>query len=100
MGMKKDGKYVLWGKLILIWNILAVQKERDRLGRQRNHNNYGMANIKTNSCINGDLDEDDLSVMALLRAEKTAQEVWLDEFFLGGFKYSPIVFSILVDKFI
>jgi hypothetical protein len=34
-----------------------------------------MANIKTNSCINGDLDEDDLSVMALLRAEKTAQEV-------------------------
>jgi hypothetical protein len=36
-----------------------------------------MGNIKTNLCINGDLDEDedDLSVMALLRAEKTAQEV-------------------------
>jgi hypothetical protein len=34
-----------------------------------------MANIKTNSCINSDLDEDDLSVIALLRAEKTAQEV-------------------------
>ncbi|UJR33089.1 hypothetical protein I4U23_020547 [Adineta vaga] len=61
MGMKKD----------------AVQKERDRLGRQRSHNhNYGMNNIKLNSHLTGDIDEDDddLSVTALLRAEKTAQE--------------------------
>jgi hypothetical protein len=63
MGMKKD----------------AVQKERDRLGRQR-HNNYSyrIATIKSIARINGNLDddddEDDLSIMALLRAEQTAKE--------------------------
>ncbi|CAF0750848.1 unnamed protein product [Didymodactylos carnosus] len=45
MGMKKD----------------AVQKERDRLGRQRHHDDF-------------DGDDDDLSVAALVRAEQTAQE--------------------------
>ena len=61
--------------------LLAVQKERDRLGRQRSQNyTYGMAHSKSNTDIQGDLDEDDdddddLSVMSLLRAEKTAQEV-------------------------
>ncbi|CAF0830995.1 unnamed protein product [Didymodactylos carnosus] len=44
-GMKKD----------------AVQKERDRLGRQRHHDEF-------------DEDDDDLSVSALVRAEQTAQE--------------------------
>jgi hypothetical protein len=34
-----------------------------------------MGNIKIDSQNTGDLDEDDLSVMALLRAERTAQEV-------------------------
>ncbi|CAF3714359.1 unnamed protein product [Rotaria socialis] len=61
MGMKKD----------------AVQKERDRLGRQRNHVcGYGTANTKSNVNLTGSLDEDadDLSVTALLKAEKTAQE--------------------------
>ncbi|CAF1678152.1 unnamed protein product, partial [Adineta ricciae] len=60
MGMKKD----------------AVQKERDRLGRQRSHHNYGVMNTKLHSNLTGDIneDEDDLSVTALLRAEKTAQE--------------------------
>jgi nuclear factor 4-beta len=58
MGMKKD----------------AVQKERDRLGRQRGHHyNYGTTSIKLDSHHLED-DEDDLSVMALLRAEQTAQE--------------------------
>ncbi|CAF3415552.1 unnamed protein product [Rotaria sp. Silwood1] len=61
MGMKKD----------------AVQKERDRLGRQRSHvYNFGTTNVKSNANLTGDLDEDedDLSVTALLKAEKTAQE--------------------------
>jgi hypothetical protein len=64
MGMKKD----------------AVQKERDRLGRQRSHNyGYRMVNIKSHLHYKGEPDEvgddnDDLSVMALLRAEQTAQE--------------------------
>ncbi|CAF0847539.1 unnamed protein product [Rotaria sordida] len=61
MGMKKD----------------AVQKERDRLGRQRSHvYNFGTTNIKSSGNLTGDLDEDedDLSVTALLKAEKTAQE--------------------------
>ncbi|CAF2407740.1 unnamed protein product [Rotaria sp. Silwood2] len=61
MGMKKD----------------AVQKERDRLGRQRSHvYNFGTTNLKSNANLTGDLDEDedDLSVTALLKAEKTAQE--------------------------
>lgn len=56
----------------------AVQKERDRLGRQRSHHHsYGVTNMKRNSNLTGDLDEDedDLGVSALLRAEKTAQEV-------------------------
>jgi hypothetical protein len=63
---------------IFLGNILAVQKERDRLGRQRSHNyNFGIPNIKSNSHPNSDIDDhdDDLSVMALLRAEQTAQEV-------------------------
>jgi len=34
-----------------------------------------MATIKSDAHITDDLNEDDLSVMALLRAEKTAQEV-------------------------
>jgi hypothetical protein len=61
--------------------ILAVQKERDRLGRQRSHNyGYRMVNIKSHLHYKGEPDEvgddnDDLSVMALLRAEQTAQEV-------------------------
>jgi hypothetical protein len=79
MGMKKEGKYVLFFVfLLIILNILAVQKERDRLGRQRSHNyNYDMANIKVDSRLTGDIneDEDDLSVMALVKAEQTAQEV-------------------------
>jgi hypothetical protein len=55
--------------------LLAVQKERDRLGRQRGHHyNYGTTSIKLDSHHLED-DEDDLSVMALLRAEQTAQEV-------------------------
>ncbi|CAF4677007.1 unnamed protein product, partial [Rotaria magnacalcarata] len=62
----------------IIITILAVQKERDRLGRQRNHVcSYGTANTKSNVNLTGDLneDEDDLSVTALLKAEKTAQDV-------------------------
>ncbi len=66
-----------------LWNscILAVQKERDRLGRQRSHNyGYRMVNIKSHLHHKSDPDEggdddDDLSVTALLRAEQTAQEV-------------------------
>jgi hypothetical protein len=55
-----------------------VQKERDRLGRQRTNNyTYRMAAIKSLGHVNGGLDEDDddLSIMALLRAEQTAREV-------------------------
>jgi hypothetical protein len=62
MGMKKD----------------AVQKERDRLGRQRHHNYpYRIAAIKSIGHLNVDYDdddEDDFSIMALLRAEQTAKE--------------------------
>lgn len=64
-----------------VYDSLAVQKERDRLGKQRSHNpHYGMGNIKVASHLAGDRhddndDDDDLSVTALLRAEKTAQEV-------------------------
>ncbi|CAF3554146.1 unnamed protein product [Rotaria sp. Silwood1] len=61
MGMKKD----------------AVQKERDRLGRQRNNNyNSRTATLKSIGHLSGNLDEDedDLSIMALLRAEQTAKE--------------------------
>ncbi|CAF3720297.1 unnamed protein product [Rotaria magnacalcarata] len=60
MGMKRD----------------AVQKERDRLGRQRNHNyNSRMDTTKSTTRLHGDVDEDDdLSIMALLRAEQTAKE--------------------------
>ncbi|CAM2697686.1 unnamed protein product [Rotaria socialis] len=60
MGMKRD----------------AVQKERDRLGRQRNHNyNSRMGTTKPATRLRGDVDEDDdLSIMALLRAEQTAKE--------------------------
>ncbi len=57
---------------------LAVQKERDRLGRQRHHNYpYRIATIKPLGHLNVDYDddEDDLSIMALLRAEQTAKEV-------------------------
>jgi hypothetical protein len=60
---------------------LAVQKERDRLGRQRSHNyGYRMVNVKSNLHYKGEPDEggddnDDLNVMALVRAEQTAQEV-------------------------
>ena len=59
---------------------LAVQKERDRLGRPRNsHHVHGAPTIKTSPRIPGELDDndddDDLSVMALLKAERTAQEV-------------------------
>ena len=54
-----------------------MQKERDRLGRQRSHPSYGVTNTKLHSNLTGDIDEDedDLGVTALLRAEKTAQEV-------------------------
>lgn len=62
---------------------LAVQKERDRLGRQRSHHyNHGFSNMKSNlrqSTSLEDDDDDDLSVMALLRAEQTAQEVITEE---------------------
>ena len=64
--------------LFFLLNLLAVQKERDRLGRQRSNNyNYRMATIKPRRHIDGDIDEDDddLSIMALLRAERTAKEV-------------------------
>lgn len=63
----------------LICSISAVQKERDRLGRQRSSNHpYGMATIKSSPHIPGepgDNDDDDLSVNALIGAEKTAQDV-------------------------
>jgi hypothetical protein len=60
--------------------ILAVQKERDRLGRQRNTNNtyaYRTATVKSAGYLtdNHNQDEDDLSVMSLYRAEQTAKEV-------------------------
>ncbi|CAF2586556.1 unnamed protein product [Rotaria sp. Silwood2] len=61
MGMKRD----------------AVQKERDRLGRQRSNNyNSRLVTIKSIKHLSGSLDddEDDLSIMALLRAEQTAKE--------------------------
>jgi len=64
--------------LFFISNLLAVQKERDRLGRQHSNNyNYKTATIKIHGHIDGDLDEDDddLSIIALLRAEQTAKEV-------------------------
>ncbi len=78
--MKKDGKYITEKKnfFFLFCNLIAVQKERDRLGRQRHSNyTYRIATIKSIEHINRDLDddEDDLSIMALLRAEKTAKEV-------------------------
>ncbi len=64
--------------MFFISNFSAVQKERDRLGRQHS-NNYKMATIKPHGYIEGDLDEDDddddLSILALLKAEKTAKEV-------------------------
>lgn len=77
-----------------MWN-LAVQKERDRLGRQRHHYNYGLTNMKSNlhhSPSLDDDDDDDLSVMALLRAEQTAQEVITCE---NNFK-SQFIFFFLV----
>jgi hypothetical protein len=64
--------------LIIFYNLLAVQKERDRLGRQRHNYTYRIATIKSIGHINDDLDdddEDDLSIIALLRAEQTAKEV-------------------------
>ena len=80
MGMKKDGKCMI---LLLLVHysfrfFLAVQKERDRLGGQRgNICPYKMAPIKSRRHITDDFDEDedDLSVMALLKAEQTAKEV-------------------------
>ena len=83
MGMKKDGEssLIYAQRVVLSRVLLAVQKERDRLGRQRSQNyTYGIAHSKSNIDIQGGgLDEvdddDDLSVMSLLRAEKTAQEV-------------------------
>jgi hypothetical protein len=63
---------------LFISNFLAVQKERDRLGRQRiNNHTYRIASIKSRGNITNDFDEDedDLSVLALLRAEHTAKEV-------------------------
>jgi len=92
-------KFFLW---IFLGNIsfLAVQKERDRLGRQRTHHyNFGIPNIKSNSHLTGDIDDDDdddLSVTALLKAEQTAQEVWKIK--KNEFKNLNF-FSILVDKF-
>jgi hypothetical protein len=74
-----------------------VQKERDRLGKQRGHNHsYGMGNIKVNSHISSDRheeidDDDDLSVTALLRAEKTAQEVFELKEFLLSYDYESLV---------
>ena len=67
-----------FNRLFSISNILAVQKERDRLGRQRNNiHNYRLTAIKSMGRSNGDFDEDedDLSILALLRAEQTAREV-------------------------
>jgi len=65
MGMKKE----------------AVQKERDRLGRQRgNAHPYRVSPMKPNGYIPthhhhpDDDDDDDLSVLALYRAEQTAKE--------------------------
>ncbi|CAF0921014.1 unnamed protein product [Adineta ricciae] len=61
MGMKKD----------------AVQKERDRLGRPRSHNYTSRAGtIKGLAHLHGDCEDedDDFSIMALLRAEQTAKE--------------------------
>ncbi|CAF0881073.1 unnamed protein product [Rotaria sordida] len=55
----------------------AVQKERDRLGRQRSNNcNTRVVTIKSIGHLSDNLDddEDDLSIMALLRAEQTAKE--------------------------
>ncbi len=75
---------------MFIFNLLAVQKERDRLGRQRHSNyTYRITTIKSIGNINDDLDddEDDLSIIALLRAEQTAKEVLkinnkIEKFFL------------------
>jgi hypothetical protein len=106
MGMKKDGKYsclLLFHSMFNVF-LLAVQKERDRLGRQRcsnpnygassnqsspnkpiyrndngeNHDSNVVGDDKNNNKNNVDDDDghgDDPSVTALLRAEKTAQEV-------------------------
>ncbi len=91
-----------------LWNsyILAVQKERDRLGRQRSHNyGYRMVNIKSHLHHKSDPDEggdddDDLSVMALLRAEQTAQEVGEKKRIeISKIKIGIFCFSILADKF-
>jgi len=54
--------------------VVAVQKERDRLGRQR-HPNYAYRFAPVKSADFDDDDEDDLSITALLRAEQTAREV-------------------------
>lgn len=81
MGMKKEGERVSSTNKIRKKNLLfvAVQKERDRLGRQRSSNiNYVPPTIKTSPRMSSELnegDDDDLSVMALVKAEKTAQEV-------------------------
>jgi hypothetical protein len=64
--------------IVFFVNFIAVQKERDRLGRQRHNYTYRIARIKSIGHINDDLDdedEDDLSIIALLRAEQTAKEV-------------------------
>jgi hypothetical protein len=78
MGMKKEGKDTEFCWILFICFVSAVQKERDRLGRQRGNNySYGIAPIKQSPNTTGDIeeDDDDLSVMALLKAEQTAQEV-------------------------
>lgn len=85
----------------MISNILAVQKERDRLGKQRTHHFHSkMSAIKSTGYSSGDLDDDDddLSIMALLKAEQTAKEV-NEKKMKYLFNIPNFLFSILVDKF-
>ena len=80
--MKKEGEcsLCLHRKTLHVDRLLlAVQKERDRLGRQRT-NNYSCraGTAKVGRSLNDgqeDDEEDDLSVAGLLRAERTAKEV-------------------------
>ena len=80
MGMKKEGECsdLLHRKRLHVDLRLAVQKERDRLGRQRS-SNYAcrVGTAKVGRSLHGVQDggEDDLSVAGLLRAERTAKEV-------------------------
>lgn len=78
------------------------------MGRQRGGNyHYRMINVPSTAYHSGGLnegddDDDDLSVMALLRAEQTAQEVGKHKTnsrtFVGFVCVCVCVFSILADR--